>query len=732
VNEKVIFVSNRLPVTIEKKKGGFNFRQSVGGLATGLVSFYKSYNSMWVGWSGVTRDAIGPDERANVEATLKKEYRNYPVFLTKTDIKLFYYGFCNKTIWPLFHYFPNYTVYDAKYWDAYKKVNEVFLNAIEEHAGPEDTIWVHDYHLMLLPGLLREKFPSSKIGFFLHIPFPSFEIFRLLPWRKEIAEGLLGADLIGFHTYDYARHFLSSVRRILGHEHTFGQILTSNRAIKVDAFPMGIDYERYSQASETKEVEREIEKIRKKVGDNRIILSVDRLDYTKGIIQRLEAFDHFLHTYPKYREKVTLILVAVPSRTGVETYMLLKKELDELIGKINGEHGTIGWVPVWYLYKFLPFHILTALYYMADVALVTPIRDEMNLIAKEYIAAKNNKEGVLILSGMAGAVHELGESIIVNPNNKEQVASAMDEALRMPVEEQVERNTPMHKRIERYNVITWAHDFFDKLQAIHEYQKQLNERRLTATVKKKIIEDFKRAKTRIIFLDYDGTLTPYSARPEKARPEEELLSILKSLSKDPKNEVAIISERDKKTLEEWFGGLKLNLLAEHGMWIKEKKGDWTSVEVLTGEWKEELRPIIENYMDRTPGSFIEEKEYSLAWHYRKADPDLAYVRVNELKETLLHLTENLNLGIVEGKKVIEIKNAEINKGRAVQNWLQNTKWDFVLAIGDDVTDEDLFAVLSDPAYTLKVGLGLTQAKYNIRAVKEVRELLHEFIRSKSF
>jgi len=726
VKEKIIFVSNRLPVTIERKRGGFTFRQSVGGLATGLGAFYQNYESVWVGWSGMTPDQVNVKEREEIEKRLRQEYRNLPLFLSKSDIKKFYFGFCNKTIWPLFHYFPENTIYDSSFWDSYRKVNELFYKAIAEIAEPEDTIWVHDYHLMLLPALLRDTFPDARIGFFLHIPFPSFEIFRMLPWRREIAEGLLGADLIGFHTYDYVRHFRSSVRRILGYEHTLGQISTPNRVIRVDAFPMGIDYERYMAASDSREVKREIEKIRKKVGENRVILSVDRLDYTKGILHRLEAFDLFLKKNQEYKGKVILILVAVPSRTGVESYMLLKKDLDELIGKINGEHGTIGWVPVWYLYRFLPFHELTALYSVADVALVTPIRDGMNLIAKEYIAAKKDRKGVLILSGMAGAVHELGEALIVNPNNREQVASTMVEALSMPVEEQIERNSHMHLRISRYNVVRWAHDFFEKLNAVAEYQKHLNARRLTPAVKKRMGDEYRNTKRRLILLDYDGTLMPYTVRPSKASPDEELLSLLDHLLEDGGNEIVIISERDKATLDRWFGKLPLYLIAEHGVWIRERDGTWNEIEPFRNEWKEEVRAIIENYMDRTPGSFIEEKEYSLAFHFRNAEPDLAEARVNELKETLLQLTENLNLGIVEGSKVVEIKNAEINKGRAIQRWLTENQWDFIFAVGDDVTDEDMFVVLPENAHRVKVGFGLSQADYSTASVREVRELLRSF------
>jgi len=539
MSKRMIFVSNRLPVTIEKKRGKVQYRPSPGGLATGLSSFYKNYESVWIGWCGVTSEALNDKEREVMKRRLLAEHRSAPVFLTKADIKNFYYGFCNKTIWPLFHYFPNYTVYDKCMWQKYEKVNERFCEMVMQHANPDDTIWIHDYQLLLLPKLLRERLPDTKIGFFLHIPFPSFEIFRLLPWRSEILEGMMGADLIGFHTYDYVRHFLSAVSRILGHEHALGQFLAGNRFVKVDAFPMGIDYERFSGALQKKEVRVEIEKLKKKIGSGKVILSVDRLDYTKGILNRLEAFNHFLRTNPAYRGKVTLILVAVPSRTGVETYRMLKREIDEIIGRINGAYSTIEWMPVWYLYQSLPFHKLAALYFLSDVALVTPLRDGMNLIAKEYIATKGDNNGILILSGMAGSVHELGEAIIVNPNNRDQVTEAIKAALEVPPGDQRERNRVMQRRLKRYNAERWAHDFIERLETVTAHSKELNERMLSPAVKKKLLDDYRNSGRRLVLLDYDGTLVRFVKRPEHARPDQDLGSVLRRLAGDDRNEVVI-------------------------------------------------------------------------------------------------------------------------------------------------------------------------------------------------
>ena len=724
---RLLLVSNRLSITVEKRKDTLNFRQSVGGLATGLSSFYKDRDCVWIGWCGVASNNLDSKTKEEIEKKLLTQYDSYTTFLSKKDVKMFYSGFCNKTIWPLFHYFPDYAIYNHEHWESYKQVNKLFCQTVLKIAKPDDIIWIHDYHLFLLPALLREKLPNAQIGFFLHIPFPSYEIFRLLPWRKEILKGILGADLIGFHTYDYVRHFNSSVRRLLGYEHILGRITINHRIVKVDAFPMGIDYDRFANAKIDMKWSEEIKNRCDTKEGHKIILSVDRLDYTKGIPQRLEAFDLFLEKYPEYKKRVTLIMVAVPSRISVETYKKLKKEVDELVGRINGKHGTINWMPVWYLYRFLPFENIVSLYNIADVALVTPLRDGMNLIAKEYIAAKKNSLGILVLSEMAGAMTELSEAVIVNPNNREEVTESMKEALTMPPDEQIERMNIMKQRLKRYNVITWAKDFLGSLSQIKKEQNKINSKILTDEIQKVLLKKYTNAKNRLFVLDYDGTLVPFAEKPQKAKPDDEIYGLIQSLSKNPKNEVILISGRDKDTLENWFGQLDVNLSAEHGVWIKTKKGTWDIVEPLEDAWKEQIRPILELYVDRTPGSFIEEKSFSLAWHYRKSNHELSAVRARELKDDLFDLTANLNLMILEGSKVIEIKNGSINKGRAALQWISKKDWDFILAVGDDWTDEDLFEVLPDSAYSIKVGLGISRAKFYLTNYSEVRKLVKKLV-----
>ena len=720
---RLVIVSNRLPVTLVKKDGRFDTKASAGGVATGLGSIHQTSDSLWIGWCGLAQERLKGHEE-EIRETLA-ERRCHGVFLSQYDIENFYFGFANKTIWPLFHYFPLYAVYSNSFWDSYVRVNRAFCDEVVKIARKDDIIWVHDYHLMLLPQMLRQRMPDATIGFFLHIPFASSEVFRLLPWRRDIIDGLVGADLVGFHTYDYVRHFNESARRVAGYEHDLGYITVEDRLVRVDAFPMGIDYKRFYEAGELDGVTAHAERIREQVGDAKVILSIDRLDYTKGIPQRLEVFDLFLEKHPEYRGRVTLILVAVPSRTGVEHYRLLKRRVDELVGRINGKYGTIGWVPVWYLFRSVPFEKLVALYKLADVALVTPFRDGMNLIAKEFVAAKTDGRGVLILSEMAGAARELGEALIVNPNNKDEIVDALMTALTMPEEERIERNRTLQHRLARYSIGGWVGDFMARLENVKMLQKERAVRRLTGDAKDKLFERYAAARKRLILLDYDGTLVPFSDWPRKAVPGGETIPLVQALVEDGKNDVVIVSGRDKDTLEEWLGALDIGLVAEHGAWIKRRGKDWLMPASLNNDWKSQVRPLLELYVDRTPGSFIEEKGFSLSWHYRKTDPGWGSLRARELRDDLADLTANLAIGVLDGSKVIEVKDVAVNKGQAVMGWLGGGSYDFVLAAGDDWTDEDMFGALPEWAFTIKVGRGASAARFNLDSYRDVRDLLKE-------
>jgi trehalose 6-phosphate synthase/phosphatase len=720
---KTIIVSNRLPVSIERKDGKLLYAPSAGGLATGLGSIYKQGNNIWIGWPGLYLHE--DSEKAEVESVLKEE-NMAPVYLTKEDIEKFYEGFSNSTLWPLFHYFPKYVEFEEEFWESYKYVNTLFCEAIMQYAEKDDIIWIHDYQLLLLPTMLREKLPDASIGFFQHIPFPSYEIFRILVWREELLRGMLGADLLGFHTYDDVQHFLSSVSRITGIDNKMGEMRVGSRICNVDSFPMGIDYQKFENAAVSPETQKEIKNYRDELGSQKLIISIDRLDYSKGIPERLKALYEFFSRYPEYKEKVSLIFVLVPSRDKVPLYKQLKMEIDELVGRINGKFGTMSWTPIYYFYRGFPFQSLSAFYTMSDVALVTPLRDGMNLVCKEYIASKKDQTGVLILSEMAGAAKELSEAIIVNPNDINQLVDALHQALTMPKEEQQRRNYELQNILQRYDIHHWVHVFMQELSEIKDRQRQFEVHRLNYTFRQQILDNYKNAKSRIIFLDYDGTLVEFNADPRKVAPDDDLKILMNRLSADPKNKIVIISGRDKDTLEDWFGNTRIDMIAEHGVWLKEGRIYWSLIDYLSDEWKKDIRPILELYVDRTPGSFIETKDFSLVWHYRKADKALGELRARELIGNLQYLITNMPIKILEGNKVIEVKNAGINKGVAALRWLHEP-YDFILAAGDDLTDEDTFSVMPESSYTLKVGYSPSIANFNISSVTEMRGLLRAMI-----
>jgi len=723
---RLVIVANRLPLATKKNGEKFKFQQSPGGLVSGLKTYLEGKHEafddyVWVGWPGAT---FGDEEKEVVKEKLKK-FKCHPVFLPEKSMENFYNGFCNSTLWPLFHYFPSYVRYNENYWNFYNEVNKIFCDALMEILRKDDIVWIQDYHLMLLPKILRGKIQDISIGFFLHIPFPSYEIFCLIPgkWQRDILDGMLGADLIGFHTFGYVHHFLRSIIRVLGYDHEMGKIY-GNRIIKADVFPMGIDFNKFNRSIDNIKVKKNFGKIEKVLKNFKIILSIDRLDYTKGIINRLQGYELFLEKNPQWHNKVVLVLVLVPSRVVVEHYQAMKRQIDEYIGRINGKFGNIKWTPINYQFTSLPFEMLTSYYAISDVALITPLRDGMNLIAKEYIATRSDEKGVLILSEMAGASKELGEAIIINPNSLEEIADGLKLALEMPVEEQIRRNKIMQDRLRRYDIIKWGDDFISELLSVKEEQKILEMRLLNKNDEGLMINDYVNANKRLIFLDYDGTLVPFADRPEDAVPGDEILEILRKISDDDKNYVIIISGRDRKTLQKLFGNFNVGFIAEHGVHIKEKDGDgeWRQIRKLDTKWKPKILSILQDYVDRVPYSFIEEKDFSVVWHYRKSDVELASQKAKELRDEIINFTANLDVQVLQGSKVIEVRNGGVNKGSAAMQFM-NDDYDFVLAIGDDWTDEDLFKILPKDAYTIKVGMFLSYSRFNLHNHLEVVKLL---------
>src|SRR5262245_21781603 len=358
---RLIIVSNRLPFTVSFADGQPQFEASSGGLTTGLASYLErttadpsnSLDYLWLGWPGVT---IASDQEEIVRRYGEK-HRVVPVFLTEQSVNLFYHGFCNNTLWPLFHYFPNLTRYEADYWQEYQRINQTYADSVLKVLRPDDVVWVHDYQLMLLPRMIRKQFPEMPIGFFLHIPFPSYEVFRLLPraWRTELIEGVLGSSVVGFHTHDYTRDFLTSVLRTVGYEHQLGSMNLDDRVVKVDTFPMGIDFDRFSRAAASAETAARVAELSTKCADQKLIVSVDRLDYTKGLLDRLRGYELFLKTHPEWHGKVTFVISVAPSRIGVESYQAMKQELEQMVGRILGAYGNVQWTPLIYQFRNLSF-----------------------------------------------------------------------------------------------------------------------------------------------------------------------------------------------------------------------------------------------------------------------------------------------------------------------------------------------------------------------------------------
>ncbi len=729
---RLILVSNRLPFTIEKSGADNRLRQSSGGLVSAIKSYFdkdldthhRFREKVWIG----SVDFSLQDFNQVKEQVALQAFSLEPVFIEEEAYSNYYNGFSNSTLWPLFHYFPSFVEFRKEYFDSYKKVNQQFAEKIFSIIKDDDVLWIHDYQLMLLPQLIRKQKPNATIGFFLHIPFPSYELLRLLPadWKTTLLAGVMGADLVGFHTHEYVQHFIQSVKMFIKIDNHFNLLHYKNRLVKADLFPIGVDYEKFSTADDAG-VNEQINQFKAAFADKKIIFSVDRQDYTKGLMDRLQGYDQFLNDHPEWKEKVIFIQNVIPSRDNIPAYTERKKMLEELISTINGKYSSIQWQPIIYRYNHLEFEQLKALYKAADVALITPLRDGMNLVAKEYVASRSDGKGVLILSELTGAASELSEAILVNPIDRDEVAAAINHALSMSVAEQHRRMRMMQKRLKEYDVTRWVTDFLDQLDAVKMEQEKLKTKYVNESVLNKIIQHYQKSRKRLLLLDYDGTLSPFAAIPSQAQPSEELLRHLKQFTADRKNNVVLISGRDEKTLDNWFGNLRVLLVAEHGASIKYEANAWEKQFSKFPGWKEQVRPVMDLFATRCPGSLVEEKDNTLAWHYRNTAADLGFSRSRELMNTISHLLTNTPLQVVDGNKVLEVRQAGINKGTTALKLVEHFEADFVLCIGDDTTDEDMFNFLNGKGITIKIGNAATAANYNVATQAEVLPLLSRII-----
>lgn len=721
---KLINVSNRLPVTLEEEE----IRKSSGGLVSALEGISGDYDLQWIGWPGA--EVPDPERQRRVEEALQRDFGCLPIFLDAQEIAGFYEGFSNSSLWPLLHYMPSRFRYEPQWWERYHAVNQRFAQKVLEVADGDDLVWVHDYHLMLLPQMLREARPSLKIGFFLHTPFPSYESFRCHPKRGELAAGLLGADLIGFHTFGYLRHYCSATLRLLGLESEITQIHHQGRRTAVGVYPIGINAQRFEAELETPEFAGHLESFRMAHFAKRIILSVERMDYTKGILHRLDAIELFLAAREN-RDDVVFVFVSVPSRGGVEEYRNLIAEVEGRIGELNGRYATLHNSPIHFIHASIGFPELCALYAVADVALVTPLIDGMNLVSKEFVACQREDPGVLILSEFAGAAAELSTALIVNPYDAQNVAASITEALDMPEDERVRRMEPMRERVLRVNAQHWARRFTHELAATPTAPE------IAAPGARKAVQRLSAAlsqhKKIAMFLDYDGTLREIERDPAAARPNADTHALLRKLQNRSGVDVTVISGRTPEDLESFLGAYDFGLIAEHGAAIR-RPGcrEWERVDRnISYGWKEPILKLLRLYESSTPGSFVEQKRTSLVWHYRNTDPVYGSWKARELLTELAALTASEPLKVRQGKRIVEVTATQVNKGAAMLRVLDSARYDLVFCAGDDTTDEDMYQLDIPNLLSVHVGTEDTRAQFSVPTPAALRRLIEESLNAVS-
>jgi trehalose 6-phosphate synthase/phosphatase len=682
-------VSNRLPFRAERRSDGLRLTRSSGGLVAALEPVLTQRGGVWIGWAGVAREDVAEAGALPLPPPGQISYLAVP--LSAHEVTQYYGGFSNRTIWPLFHYFVGRMTIEGAMWRAYERVNERFAQVAASATGPETMVWIQDYQMLRVPHHLRRLQPDSRIAFFLHVPFPAADVFRVLPWSRALLRGMLGADLVGFHIPAYAEHFLTCAERLLGCEvdRVTGVVRYEGREIAVQAHPISID---------TGQVERLAAAVappRRGDADRvQTILGVDRLDYTKGIHERLQAIERLLDRHPAYRGRIRFTQLLVPSRERVAEYSQLKREIDETVGRINGRFSEPGWSPIHYLVRSLPPDELAALYRHADIALVTPLRDGMNLVSKEYVASQVENAGVLILSEMAGAAEELQEALIVNPFDIDAVVEALHRALSMPDDERRARMSALRDRVRTYDVHVWVTRF---LEAADAAARRAHDTTVSPSdlVRRRLTPWLGQRPTVALFLDYDGTLTPIVSRPEDARLGDYARQALEQAARTPNLDTVIVSGRSLADIQQMVGVPGLTYVGNHGFEVEGPGISYRHDGV--AKYQAALEGAAVALTDlAVPGTWVERKGMTLAYHLREV-PDAQAEEVEQDAEAIL---KRHRLAVTGGKRIVEGRPPmEWHKGHAVlyvlvrrhgADWPSRVR---ALYIGDDETDEDAFASL---------------------------------------
>jgi trehalose 6-phosphate synthase/phosphatase len=738
----LVIASNRLPVRFSLTDDGFDVRPSAGGLAAALGAVRG--DAVWIGWPGT----VVP-EQLQAEVTERLEEENLaPVFLSADEEEDFYGRVCNDTLWPLLHYFGDRLRLTPEAWQRYVHVNERFADAVLEHCGPDSRVWVHDFHLMLLPAMLRRRAPNLSIGFFLHTPFPSSEVYRLLPAREEVLRGILGADYVSFQVGDYARHFRSSCLRVLGLDSEPDAMDVGGRRVGIGVDPIGIDTVGFREVLEDPESARLLAQLDEQYAGRKLILGVERLDYTKGIPQKLVAFERLLEQDPTIARTTGMLQVLVPSRLESPEYRQQRDEIELLIARINGRYAQPGVTPVEYLHRHISKPALVALYRRADVMMVTPIRDGMNLVAHEFVLCQTAPglpgrwRGSLLLSEFAGAAQVLPGALLVNPWNVDGVVERLGTALELGQPERRRRLETMARRVEALDTRKWADGFLTRLGRYTTRDRRLPvPPDVEGPVKEKLVRKFRRAETRSILLDYDGTLREIEPHPDLAVPTRDIRSLLRELAGLPGTDVHIVSGRRRRNLEQWFGQLPVHLCAEHGYLARAPGGEWQTLLELDLSWMRPIERLMQKVADDVPGAHVERKACAIAWHYREAEPEYGSWRAHELLNDLGQHLAGAPAEILQGHRVVEVRARGVDKGVYVRSVFPNGKkpTHFVIGLGDDRTDHDLLDALPKGSVAGHVG-GLLPSTRSTNGPREhvhvvgpgeVRELLRELAASVS-
>jgi trehalose 6-phosphate synthase/phosphatase len=702
-----VIASNRLPVRVLTEDESFEVSPSVGGLAEALRAVRG--DSVWIGWPGaVIPHALEP------EVTQRLADDNLvPVYLSAEEEEGFYTRVCNDTLWPLFHYFADRLRITPEAWQHYVRVNERFTDAILEQCGPETRVWVHDFHLMLVPGMLRRRAPALPVGFFLHTPFPSSEVYRLLPGREELLRGVLGADYVSFHIGDYSRHFRSSCLRVLGIDSRPDALEIDSRHVGIGVDPIGIDVTGFREVLQDAETARLYSELEEQYRGRRLVLGVERLDYTKGIPQKLLAYERFLERDPALARTTTMLQVLVPSRLESPEYRAQQDEIEQLISRINGRFGQPGVTPVEYLHRNISKPGLVSLYRRADVMMVTPLRDGMNLVAHEFVLCQSEpglpgrSRGALLLSEFAGSAQVLPGALLVNPWDVDSVVDQLGTALELAPRERRRRLETMDKRVETLDARRWADGFLTRLTRNSRRDRRRRPAPfLDEALEEKLVGRFARARGRTVLLDYDGTLRELEPHPDLALPTPEIRSLLRALAALPTTEVHIVSGRRRRNLEQWFGQLPIYLCAEHGYLARAPGEAWRTLVELDLAWMPQIERLLRRLAADVPGAFVERKSAAIAWHYREAEPEYGAWRAHELLNDLQQQLAGLPAEVLLGNRVVEVRARGVDKGVYVRSLFPDGKRaprTFVMGLGDDRTDHDLLEALPTGSVAGHVG-----------------------------